>query len=246
MYSLDENYFKVIDTEDKAYWLGFLYADGSITRFYKTDKKTGEKVIRSLSLELGLQSGDKHHLEKFLESIKCNVPIQDRVIRKKYSACRVVVNRTSFCNHLIDKGCVPCKSLILNFPTEDIVPKELLVHFIRGYFDGDGCVHCSENEYYHKERKKTYSQYSFTACFTGNENFLRKMKEVLEQQGIKVGELQFDKRSNAVDIYIHNGDNSLYKFYDLLYRDATVYLDRKYEKFNYAFEKIEEWKQNKK
>ena len=76
MYSLDENYFKVIDTEDKAYWLGFLYADGSITRFYKTDKKTGEKVIRSLSLELGLQSGDKHHLEKFLESIKCNVPFK--------------------------------------------------------------------------------------------------------------------------------------------------------------------------
>ena len=31
MYDIDKDYFKVIDTEEKAYWLGFIYADGSIS-----------------------------------------------------------------------------------------------------------------------------------------------------------------------------------------------------------------------
>ena len=41
---------------------------------------------------------------------------------------------------LNNKGCVPNKSLTLTFPSKDIVPSNLLRHFIRGYVDGDGCI----------------------------------------------------------------------------------------------------------
>ena len=58
-YEYNKDYFSKIDTSDKAYWLGFLYADGCINRFYR-----GEK-LKSMTLELGLCYRDKEHLEKF-------------------------------------------------------------------------------------------------------------------------------------------------------------------------------------
>ena len=244
-YVYDKDYFKTIDTEEKAYWLGFIYADGTITRFYKNND-TEKKEIRSMTLEIALQEGDKSHLEKFRDCLHSDVPIHEKTIRKKYKASRIRINCTSFCKDLIGLGCVPNKSLILEFPTDEIVPEHLLRHFIRGYFDGDGCIHYSENECYHKEREKSYLQYSFVASFTGNEQFLKELKKVLEQQNIKVSDLKFDKRSNAVNIYIHNGNDSLVKLYNYFYKDSNIFLDRKFEKYNDAFNKIELWKQNKK
>ena len=44
-------------------------------------------------------------------------------------------------NDLIKQGCVPNKSLILTFPNKYQVPKNLINHFIRGYFDGDGSIY---------------------------------------------------------------------------------------------------------
>ena len=64
-YTYNENYFKIIDSEEKAYWLGFLYADGCITRFYRNEK------LKSMSLELTLQSNDIEHLKKFLKFALC-------------------------------------------------------------------------------------------------------------------------------------------------------------------------------
>lgn len=53
----NESYFEVIDTEDKAYWLGFLYADGNI--YYHKDKNGDRKGGK---VELSLKSDDFNHL----------------------------------------------------------------------------------------------------------------------------------------------------------------------------------------
>ena len=88
-----------------------------------------------------LKTDDKYHIQKFLDDIKSSAPIRHREITlngNKYSAERTCVTSIKLVHDLIKHGCVENKSLILKAPTT--VPKELLHHFIRGYFDGDGCV----------------------------------------------------------------------------------------------------------
>lgn len=114
--------FDKIDTEEKAYWLGFLYADGSVGS--KEDK-----------IELSLAACDYNHIQKFKDFIGLDNKIS---YRKKQNAYRYSFRDKTFKEVLIKQGCVPKKSLILTFPTIDQVPVELIRHFIRGYFDGDG------------------------------------------------------------------------------------------------------------
>ena len=223
-YIYDKNYFKKIDTTEKAYWLGFLYADGCITRFYK-----GEE-LRSMSLEITLKSEDRNHLEKFRECLNSNVPIKDKVVSNKYHACRIVINCTSMCNDLILLGCTPNKSLTLDFPKDNILPNEYISHFIRGYFDGDGCVYYNETNVYHKNNDKTYLQYHYSCTFTGNYKFLKELKNIIEKNGINVSKLYQDKRSNAIYIYIYGKEN-ISNFRKFLYKESTVSLDRKLNKF---------------
>ena len=114
--------FEIIDTEEKAYWLGFLYADGSVS---STDNR----------IELGLAEKDLNHIEKFKEFIGIPNKISYRPQTKSY---RYSFKSIPCKEDLIKHGCVPKKSLILKFPTEEQVPEHLIRHFIRGYFDGDG------------------------------------------------------------------------------------------------------------
>lgn len=95
--------FKNIDTEEKAYWLGFLYADGSVSS--KENK-----------IELGLAKKDYHHIEKFKNFIGIDNKICYRKTTKSY---RYSFRSQSCKEDLIEKGCVPKKSLILRYPTYD-------------------------------------------------------------------------------------------------------------------------------
>ena len=223
-YYYNEDYFKKIDTAEKAYWLGFLYADGCITRFYRNEN------LKSMSLELTLQDEDYAHLVKFKEALESNVPIQHKIINNKYKSDRIVINCTSMCRDLIKLGCTPVKSSTLEFPNNDILPDEYLRDFIRGYFDGDGGVSYTEGIYYHKDRNKQYNQYSYVCYFCGNKQFLAKLKHILECNNVKVSDLRQDKRSNAVNIYIHGNENiEIFKNY--IYTNNCVNLSRKYDKF---------------
>jgi hypothetical protein len=232
-YEYDTDFFKEIDTEEKAYWLGFLYADGCITKFYKQNHN-GEKVVRSMSCELGLKREDKVHLENFVKALNSNLKIQDRKSKLKdkiYYSNRVVVNSTQFCKNLIEKGCLPKKSLILRFPDEEIVNESLLRHFIRGYFDGDGCV-------FYKEYQYEWINRCFRVLICGNDIFLKSLCKILEKNEIKVTqEARKDKRSNVYQMFILGFDN-LKLFYNYIYENNNICLERKYQKFNYAFERI--------
>lgn len=223
-YYYNEDYFKKIDTAEKAYWLGFLYADGCITRFYRNEK------LKSMSLELTLQDEDCNHLIKFKNALESNVPIQHKIIGNKYKSDRIVINCTSMCRDLIKLGCTPVKSLTLEFPNNDILPDKYLRDFIRGYFDGDGGVSYTEGEYYHSARNKHYKQYHYRCYFCGNEKFLAELKRVLNSNGIKTSDLKKDNRSKAVNINIYGNDN-IEKFKGYLYTDNCVNLSRKFDKF---------------
>lgn len=122
--TLIKNIFHQIDTEEKAYWLGFLYADGYVSKYNQ--------------IEVSLTLKDEEHLEKLKKFVNTNTNIF-----KDDHRCRLLFCSKELANDLASLGCVNNKSLILTFPTEEQVPQKLLRHFLRGYVDGDGCLCCT-------------------------------------------------------------------------------------------------------
>jgi len=136
-------YFKEIDTEDKAYWLGFIAADGYISKTkYKNDV-----------LGISLAVKDYSHLEKFKKSISYTGDIKEYIssgyAKSKYS--RIAIRDSNVVNDLLSHGIKYNKSLTLDFDSI-LVPDFLMNHFIRGYFDGDGCITYSIHNKY-KDRR---------------------------------------------------------------------------------------------
>ena len=133
MYKVNTKYFSTIDSEDKAYWVGFIMADGYI--------------YKDLYVRVELSSIDKEHLEKFSESIESNIPIKTTVRKDVYigdrklnasPSCVFTISRKKVVKDLINIG-VPNKDKTLTDVVPNI-PKEFKRDFVRGYFDGDGCV----------------------------------------------------------------------------------------------------------
>lgn len=118
-YTLNENFFSEIDTEEKAYWLGFISADGHV----------GEDVIA-----IGLSKIDRGHLEKFLKAIGSNSPI------KEYDSTNSVAVRIyskKMVSDLRKLGLLREKSKTMMYP---FLKTTMHRHFIRGLFDGDGSI----------------------------------------------------------------------------------------------------------
>ena len=99
MYKYDKNFFEIIDTEEKAYWLGFIAADGNI-----------REDLHKMRIELNIR--DKKHLEKFRSAIHGNMPIKEWIRHKNHS-CYIEVNSVKLCKDLLQYGVTPNKSLTL-------------------------------------------------------------------------------------------------------------------------------------
>jgi len=214
-YFFNEEYFKKIDHQDKAYWLGFLYADGCVTV-----RKNSNGNQKGGCLEIGLKEEDDYHLYNFLYSISGDMPVKYKDVKlneKIYKSCRVVINSISMVKDLINLGCVQKKSLILKFPT--FLPDLMIRHFIRGYIDGDGCI-----EFYPEYKSST-----FRISILGTESFLSSLKSNLELNNIKCGNVRC-KKTNLYELYIHGVDN-LEKLYSYLYDGSNIFLSRKIDKY---------------
>ena len=213
-YNYNDSFFEKIDTEEKAYWLGFLYADGSIGR--KKEK------IESVNLQLGTK--DEHHLKKFAEQMTVN--FSEQQIKTKITKLKENVHEgklfsiysTKIAEDLIKLGCVPNKSLILKFPTKEQVPEELIHHFMRGYFDGDGCIYLS----------KKYNKTSFDIA--GTEKFCESYRLKLNKNITKKEKKKFGKAGKNV-VFRESEKKRIKEIEKFLYCDATVFLERKKEKF---------------
>lgn len=119
--NINSHIFNNIDSEEKAYWLGFLFADGYVSK--------------NTEFELSLGLKDINHLEKFKTFLNYEGKIK---IDNKIGRCRLQFGDPEIVNNLKDIGCVNKKSLILEFPEK--LSENLYSHFIRGYFDGDGSI----------------------------------------------------------------------------------------------------------
>jgi hypothetical protein len=131
-YSLDDHFFAEINTEEKAYWLGFLCADGSVT-----SRDNGSR-----RLVLGLKGSDRSHVEAFREALRATHPIQMRMVKrsdgKRHLMAAITIHSRPMMDDLAQWGVVPGKTSRLAPPD---VPAHLARHLWRGWLDGDGCLH---------------------------------------------------------------------------------------------------------
>jgi len=200
-HSLNEDRFSSISTQDDAYWLGFLMADGYVYNH------------TSYIVELGLKSSDRAHLESFAKYMQSSAPIQDRITNlkgKQHKSSRISICSKTIVTNLDKLGCMQNKSLLLDFP---VIPNELIPHYIRGYFDGDGCVyHRSDNQ--------------LEVSLIGTSQFLNKCADILLENASITSSKNFRKKGNAYTFRVA-GNKVARRFYDYIYNDSTIWLDRK-------------------
>jgi hypothetical protein len=217
-----ENYFECVDTEEKAYWLGFLYADGCNLPDYN-------RFVVSLS------DKDINHLYKFCDFLGIDrknakfekhreINIKGRKINGE--SCRVTACSKHASECLKNLGMIKNKSLVLKFPSSSIIGDDLMRHFVRGFFDGDGCI--TKTEY------KNVTRYRI--IFVSTEKFCNGLIDVIKPMvNIKL----WTKRNNVnVWLCCISGNNQINKFLKWIYDGAHIYLDRKYDRYLKFLDKI--------
>lgn len=206
-YPIVEDFFDVIDTEEKAYILGLLYADG----YNNTDRN---------SVSLGLKETDREILDKITALIQPTKPLQyintqNNGFKNSQNQYRLVMESRKISQRLVELGCGKAKTHNLVFPTEEQVPKHLQRHFVRGYFDGDGSVSGDK----HKQ-----------LSFVGTIDFLLPLQQILiEELGFSKTKLdqRHKERDDEVRSLRYFGINQCKTFRDWLYKDATICMERK-------------------
>lgn len=210
-YYVNHNYFDSIDTERKAYFLGFIVSDGCITE----DKKKNGHISKRLCFCNSID--DREVLEEMVTDLCPNYTIKwknkstDTVTRKDQCELRLTSNH--MCDTLINKyGIKPNKTMDVDFELKN-VSDDLFIHFIRGFMDGDGSV--------------TNNAISLTCTFP---KLLKQIEMFMCSKGFTSRLRESEgKTINYYKLFIKfNGNKDYMK--ELLYRDATIFLNRKHKK----------------
>lgn len=217
LYSVDDNYFEKIDTPNKAYFLGLLYADGCL-HFVKN------------TVSIGLQERDGYILNAFKKDLNSNYPIglySRKKIQWKTQQPQYIFKFTNskIYGDLIKLGCFPQKTFNLKFPSFSQVPQEFIFHFIRGFFDGDGTIGEGVNGR-HKNPQFLWSVIgTYEMCNGVNDIFVNLLN--LPRQKIA-------KRGNIWS-YSIGGNGNIRTVVEFLYKDAENFLTRKKDKLEKVF-----------
>lgn len=197
-HTLDLTYFKSIDTPEKAYVLGLIYADGCNTR-------------RGLQISLG--EDDKEVIEFVKTQLKASDDL--RFIPKSHSTWKnkweLSIKSVELSKQLIRVGCLPAKSLIIKFP--DFIAEELISHFIRGFFDGDGSIWKRQGGWH----------MSFTC---GSRDFIYSLQEILSKQDIYSQIYLTGKNKNCFSLNLARRKD-IEKIIRYMYNNSTFSMERK-------------------
>lgn len=212
-WSIDEDYFNDLRNPEVIYTIGFLYADG---------------CNHDNNISLCLEEKDGYILERINRNLKNEKPVTFLDKSNKHDFGYNYENQYALhiYNYKISQvlsilGIVPRKSLILTFPKW--LHPSMYNHFLRGVFDGDGSVYCYD-------RKNTTPQYVLT--ITSTEEFCKALCDISAKY--------LNIRGHYYDASCHNGitrvfsicgKNVVQKFMEWLYKDGTIFLQRKYDRY---------------
>ena len=201
LYTFDDHFFDVINTEAKAYWLGFITADGCV----RTDHHNHQ-------LKVKLKVSDAPHLEKLKAALAANHPIKSGERRGVAGAwAALAVSSPRMVDSLAILGVTPRKSLTAQ-PWNG--PADLMRHYWRGLFDGDGCI----------TKRADRNKWALSIC--GSEACVLAFADWA--RGICGATSQSFLTGNVWHWKVA-GFSAPQTLARELYRDATAYLDRKHE-----------------
>ena len=247
-YKANFNFFDEIDTPQKAYWLGFIWADGYIAK--RERPRANGKTRLEYNLKLAIKDVYADHVKKFIDDIEGNYPVHiyetkgfDREI--SYEA-RAFITNVHMCSKLYEEyGVVPRRHDVANIIS--VIPKKLYRYFLLGVFDGDGAF----TEYYNE----SYG-HKMNVVFGGSAELLTFIEFTLTNEGVIDKPRQCESRK----LYErHKGKDGTWrtlafsgvpqctKILNWLYDDSIIHLDRKYEKYrSLKFARTENRKYKKK
>lgn len=202
-YLYNDKVFSDIKTEEEAYWLGFIMADG---HNYKNKR-------------LRVDIKDNNHLEKLSHLIYPNKdkPIQSRdlgygnIYMFNCSVVKIVENLNRY-------GVVPNKSKKVKLP---VLKNDMYRHFIRGLYDGDGSLN-----YTMAKNSPNYRRYNYS--IVGNYDLIEGVRYLISKYvdvNLKVYEMKSIHRISK------KGNKSILSILEWMYRDSTIFLERKHEKY---------------
>jgi len=206
-YCLIEDFFNKIDNENKAYILGLLYADGNVYKNYISisliDKDVLEKIVDIIAFGKRGIIKERESSSYFQSSKKG---------KKQY---RFTFSSKKMCKDLLLCGCSPDKTFLIKLPLLD---EHLMRHFVRGYFDGDGCLCITKNKN--------------NSCITIVSN-----KTFIEELSLYVNKIlginsKNKNKKNDINYLGITGRNQVKKFLNWIYQDANIFIQRKYNKYN--------------
>ncbi len=215
-YITNEKFFNTVDSEEKAYILGFLYADGN----------NYVRGTHSYEVSIALEEGDRSILDRIknLLSPTSELKFIDYSHKNWKNQYLLKINSKTLTQQLTKLGCIPVKSLALTWPEWLIDPK-LRQHFIRGYFDGDGSF------YARKPDRNGRIDYGWQV--TSTNDFCNEVKRHIENTvNIHCSINLTHPKTNQITTTLSVGGNlQVRKVLDWLYKDATIFLPRKYDKY---------------
>ena len=218
--TLNHDFFKTWSSE-MAYVLGFFAADGTMIRnsrgghfieFHITDKELLIAIKKSM---------DSNH----------KISVRRKRSPKHKAGYRIQIGSKEMYNDLRALGMSSRKSLTLQMPS---IPKEYFGDFIRGYFDGDGCVYFKILQFADRKNKRPILQSVFSC---GTYNFLATLLDQLHVRGVQGGSLKKKQRGNELSLS-HRDSVALYRIMYNNLSDSDIYLGRKYRLFTHAIEAL--------
>ena len=205
-YGINEKYFDEIDTPEKAYWLGFIYADGCLTKN---------------SVRIGLAIKDECHLMLFLKCLDSDIPLYYYKSNFDSSVCLLQIGRKKIVNQLKKIGILERKT----FSQQPILNNHKYeLDFWRGAFDGDGCI-C-----YHlsKDKERIYPELSLTGNIQTVKAFDAFVFPLIGKHG------RIEPHGNVFKIRWGRKKDA-FLLSKLLYENSKINLNRKYELAKYVW-----------
>lgn len=213
----DENIYANGLNSINSYILGIIYSDGCLS----FDKHTSK-------YRLTIAMNDIDIMEKIHRIMTPN----KKLYKYKHPNGRsetysIISTNKEDIKFLMDIGVKPRKSLEIVYPKID---KKFDKDFIRGYFDGDGSIYESTTNTYYKGIKRQY-RYKYFRFTTGSSLFAKQLSEKLLENNIEnniTQDSRLDNRAYYISIYKKKSVNN---FFNFIYRDAEIYMNRKHDKF---------------
>ena len=229
---INDEFLDIIDTEEKAYILGFFIADGSIKE--ELDKRDNGKRYR---LSFSNSIDDKEIIELIHEKICPENKIQYFHNTKDGSNRKPQLTLQWTSNHMKDTlmekyGILPRKTYDIDYKLpENSVPENLFRHFVRGFIDGDGTINGGDIRFVFNSKPFALQIINFF------EKEFERHKELIEDFSYTIREINGKTtKYYRLRLPIGKGRKKLYE--NILYNNANIFLERK----RYGFYKKRETK----